>query len=239
MGRNAPPSVLDDYSSQMPWNNTVASIRGGSHPGSSIHSRRLLPSLGGFSSASNHPGLVGRMSRMTSASPLANRSRFKHGFGDPENEMDIDVDYSGLETSSANGIVGFEHGGMPSSDIGQIAASQNGQHDSFELCGPAAAVDTQTAGESQWLRGVLEQESLNFLEFIRVRGEENDDGEDDGRVSFSRLLPPETNTKVVATQALMHVLTLATSGALKVVQDKSRCMTAGSEMGEIYMQIAV
>ncbi|KAI5304630.1 hypothetical protein KEM56_006231, partial [Ascosphaera pollenicola] len=237
MGRNAPPSVVDDYSSQMPWNIT-ASVRGGSHPGSSIHSRRLHPSLGGFSSASNQVGLVGRMSRMTSASPLAGRSRFSHGPGNPEDDMDIEIDYPGLETSSANGVVGLDVG-IPSSDAGRMA-TQSGQHDSFELCGPAAAVDTQTAGESQWVRGILEQESKNFLDFIRVRGEEVDGETRDGMISFSGLLPPETNTKVVATQALMHVLTLATRGALRVEQDESIYITdMKCEMGEIYMQIAV
>ncbi|KAI5291189.1 hypothetical protein KEM54_005973 [Ascosphaera aggregata] len=239
IGRNAPPSILDDYSSQMPWNVTT-SARGGSHPGSSIHSRRFVPSLGGFSSASNHPGLMGRMSRMTSSSPLAGRGRLRNGLAESEDEMNIDVDYPGLETSSGNALGGLD-AGYPSSDAGHMAMTKPGQQDSYELRGLAAAIDTQAASEPQWLRGVFEQESLNFLEFVRTRGDEIESEEsNDGMISFSQLLPPQTSTRVVATQALMHVLSLATRGLLKVEQDESSYITDKEcVMGEIYLQLAL
>ncbi|KAI5309208.1 hypothetical protein KEM55_003803 [Ascosphaera atra] len=239
----------------MPWNIT-ASIRAGSHPGSSIHSRRFIPSHGGLSSASGHGHmtLAGRMSRMTSASPLAGRSRFVDSLGDLE-KLPLPGEESellgmGLETSSVGALGMGIDVGIASSEIGLGggrlgSVGRETQHDSFELFGPAARVDTQTAGESQWLRGVLDQESMNFLEFIQARIEEEEEvGQGKGKaiagvISFGSLLPPEENTRVVATQALMHVLSLATRGALKVRQEESRCDDeVGCRMGEIYMALA-
>ncbi|KAK6432449.1 R8 protein [Oleoguttula sp. CCFEE 5521] len=105
--------------------------------------------------------------------------------------------------------------------------------DDFELFGPAADVDTQTAAQSQWVRSALDGESANFLTFVQAGIDEldekreelaPDEGEDEsmmGSVDFDHLLPPEKNTYIVAAQALLHVLTLGTKNAITVKQDEA------------------
>lgn len=112
------------------------------------------------------------------------------------------------------------------------SATALGEED-FELFGPAANVDNQTAAQSQWVRTALDGESANFLEFVKAGIEEQDerrgsvppgDEEDEafvGSASFEHLLPPESNSCVVAAQALLHVLTLGTKNALKVEQEEA------------------
>nr|OQO28495.1 hypothetical protein B0A51_03307 [Rachicladosporium sp. CCFEE 5018] len=105
--------------------------------------------------------------------------------------------------------------------------------DDFELFGPAADVDTQTAAQSQWVRTALDGESANFLTFVQAGIDEldekreelaPDEGEDEsmmGSVDFDQLLPPEKNTYIVAAQALLHVLTLGTKNAIMVKQNEA------------------
>lgn len=105
--------------------------------------------------------------------------------------------------------------------------------DEFELFGPAAQVDTQTAAESQWVRAALDGESANFLEFVKAGIDEADqeratappgDEEDEnmiGCIDFEQLLPPMNNTRVVAAQGLLHVLALVTKNALVAEQDET------------------
>ena len=102
--------------------------------------------------------------------------------------------------------------------------------DEFELFGPAANVDTQTAAESQWVRAALDGESANFLEFVKAGIEELDlqretvplgDEEDEilhGSIEFEQLLPPSENSRVVAAQGLLHVLALVTKNAVSAEQ---------------------
>jgi len=103
--------------------------------------------------------------------------------------------------------------------------------DDFELFGPAAQVDTQTAAQSQWQRSALESEAVNFLAFVQAGIKQADqirdaaapgDEEDEavrGSVAFDALLPPEANSRVVAAQALLHVLALGTKNMVHVEQD--------------------
>ena len=104
----------------------------------------------------------------------------------------------------------------------------------FELFGPAAHVDSQTAARSQWVREALDSEGMNFLAFLKaeieakktagtgVGGTEGGDGklEDDESlpITFEVLLPPRQHSKVVAAQGLLHVLSLATKGLVRVRQ---------------------
>lgn len=105
--------------------------------------------------------------------------------------------------------------------------------DDFQLYGPAAGVSTQQAAESQWMRATLDAESKNFLDFIKTEvskkeaavAEELDEDELAGEevrglraMAFEELLPPQRHTKVVAAQALHHVLALATRGLITVSQ---------------------
>lgn len=249
----------------MPWN-LAASIRGSRH-GSSVSLPHPFGSLGEFSSRGG-PGPLSATGfrrpggRLTSASPLAGR-----GLG---------LDLAGHDALSSLSIPGNEGddldilGGFDLNTYleGELDADRRAgaeAHDSFQLFGPAAAVDTQTAAQSQWLAATLDQESRNFLDFVRNRIEalpaaadhgtpvtkRRDEAEADDTLSeaerqnresrkeitFSALLPPESNTRVVATQGLMHVLALATEGILAVRQKQGADENEGDEnaFGEIFL----
>ncbi len=107
----------------------------------------------------------------------------------------------------------------------------------FELYGPSAAVDTQTAAQSQWVTATLENEAYNFFTFvstkIHAKGEEGpEEGEEEVAdpnnamtsdnkkivITLDELLPPSQNSQIVGAQALLHVLALTTKGLLKVCQ---------------------
>ena len=185
----------------------------GSRQGSIPSGIPLQSSVGGFASSaarrsSTVPGpLERRGSRLTSASPLVGRGQHER--------------YSSLE--------------LPMPEDGDVLPtgrdfSALGADGDFQLYGPAAGVSTQTAGESQWVRAALDAESNNFLEFVKAQvaetlGDLEEDelaGEpDQGRsISFEGLLPPTQHTKIVAAQALLHVLALATKGLMDVQQDE-------------------
>jgi meiotic recombination protein REC8 len=132
--------------------------------------------------------------------------------GDPTSSVG-DLDY---------GLGGYGHDtDVDMRDADDPNAPMNTQ-EQFELLGPAAAVDTQEAGTSQWMRSVLDAESGNFLEFVKAeivkRKDEGVQVED--AIAFETLLPPDTNTAVVAAQGLLHCLALATKGLLSVSQDE-------------------
>ena len=158
------------------------------------------------------PALSRRGSRLLTASPLLGR-------GLPAgNDTDYDLN-------------------LPGSTAGMDPTAE----DDFELFGPAAQVDTQTAAESQWVRAALDGESANFLEFVKAGIEELDlqreaappgDEEDEnvfGCIDFDRLLPPLNNSRVVAAQGLLHVLALVTKNAIVAEQ--------GDQFGPIGMKI--
>lgn len=125
--------------------------------------------------------------------------------------------------------------------VGGAGSTSALEDEEFEALGLSAAVDTQTAQNSRWLAGALENESLNFLEFVRCsnrKDEEDEDEEDcfkyqdsqdshvsDGEpkkkwVGFEDLFPPEESHCIVAAQAFHHVLSLATKNLLEVTQDE-------------------
>ncbi|KAI4176877.1 MAG: hypothetical protein LQ343_000734 [Gyalolechia ehrenbergii] len=210
MGRHAQPS-LDD-TSQFPWNRS-ASLRG-SRQGSIAQGHGFASSVGGFATSvgrlSSVPPIAGpgsmdrRASRITSASPLVGR-------GPGRGNLDIPhFDENDLLGGPSTSIAG----------------------DDFQYYGPAAGVDTQTAAQSQWLRAALDTESNNFLQFIKTEiankaaaAQEAEDELSGGiaapkSVSFEELLPPIQNTKIVAAQALLHVLALATKSLIKVNQQE-------------------
>jgi meiotic recombination protein REC8 len=150
------------------------------------------------------PALSRRGSRLLTASPLLGR-------GLPAgNDTDYDLN-------------------LPGSGAGMDPTAE----DEFELFGPAAQVDTQTATESQWVRAALDGESANFLEFVKAGIEELDlerdaaapgDEEDEnvfGCIDFDQLLPPLNNTRVVAAQGLLHVLALVTKNGLMAKQEEA------------------
>lgn len=152
-----------------------------------------------------------RGSRLVSASPLMGRG------------VPIASDLDEIEVPGLHG------------DTGMTGA------DEFELFGPAAQVDTQTAAHSQWQRTILDSESLNFLSFVQAGIEERDQarqqaviGDEDGQpltgsIDFEVLLPPQNNSNIVAAQALLQLLALGTKNLLAVEQIK--------EFGPISMKV--
>jgi meiotic recombination protein REC8, fungi type len=207
VGREAPPALEDQ---SFPWNVSVSAT--GSRPGSIIRAFGL-PSSAGRPSSLIVPGggipgsLDRRASRIASASPLLGRGQQRYSSLElPIHEDDDEL--LGLQQMSASNEV-----------------------EDFQLYGPAAGVSTQVAAESQWVRATLDKESGNFLEFIKTEiirrrmalGEE-DVGRADptgvqNAVLFENILLPSEHTKIVAAQALHHVLALATKGLINVQQN--------------------
>lgn len=158
-----------------------------------------------FGGGGIRPNVAGRRgSRLTTASPLVGR-------GSVVPDINNDV---------------FQFGGS------DIAMGGSTSEDEFELFGPAAQVDTQTAAQSQWQRVVLGAESANFLTFVQTAIDDADiarqnaaagDEEDEaleGSVDFETILSSESNSQIVAAQAFLHVLALGTKGLIKVAQDE-------------------
>ena len=203
----------------MPWNTTASAL--GSRAGS-IARGQVGPigggpsSIGGFASSAGGsdgqvPGSHDRRSRLTSASPLLGRGR--------ERFSSLDLPIPEAED-----------------EVGPGGASID-PLDNFQLYDPVAGVSTQTALGSQWMRATLDAESNNFLEFVRselanrppvVRGAEGEGAEDEvaageegvgaKKMLFEELLPPARHPKIVAAQALLHVLALATKALITVSQ---------------------
>ena len=212
MGRHA-QAPLEDQS--FPWNVSSAL---GSRQGSIARGHGFASSVGGLpisaGAPSSLPGIGGagpssldrRASRMPSASPLVGRGRQRGSSLElPFQTGDDDLLYDRLN------------------------ASDQALED-FQLYGPAAAVDTQTAAQSQWIKATLDQEAHNFLEFVKAEvsavlapaDEDEDELSGDGQsktsIHFEQLLPPTQHTKVVASQAFHHILALASKNLIKVQQ---------------------
>jgi hypothetical protein len=158
---------------------------------------------GGFGMQLNSMGRRG--SRLTSASPLIGRGA-------------IDGELDDLQ--------------LPGSDFGGGGVTGLTGDEEFELFGPAAQVDTQTAAQSQWQRATLVGETANFLDFVRTAIEDLDDGrrkvaeetEEDmslGTIEFEELLPRMSNSNVVAAQGFLHALALGTRHMLKLSQEEA------------------
>ena len=228
VGRDA-ATALQDYpsSAAMPWN-VSASLR--SKAGSSIPGSRAL---------SQSLAQASQVRRMPSASPLVGRGSALPGdIAQLSQFQDLGDGGGGDEAilygRSDDSSPGFGFGGGAGS---KMSSSQH-ERDEFELFGIAAGVDTQTAGQSQWMREALDRESLNFLDFLTnsiaergVAGDrdgEEEGGEDEGNsVLFEELFDPDRNTAVVAAQAFYHVLSLITKGKVWVHQE-----VEGLEEGE-------
>lgn len=209
IGRQGPPSLMDEHSSQMPWN-ISASVR------SSQRGR-----LGSDMSVRGVPDSTGRLGsrtrgRLTSASPLAGR-----GYLD------------GRDSLAIPGYADEELDELERMEITRYLESElAADHEDFSTLSRRATAAARAA--------TLDQESLNFFEFIKT----NLDKADGGHVLFSSLLPPAETTRTVATQGLMNVLTLATKGVLSVSQDP--CQVAGESAawgaryryGEIHLTLS-
>ena len=207
---------LEDQS--FPWN--VSSALGSRH-GSIARGHAFASSIGGLPTSagppSSFPGIGGavpssldrRASRIPSASPLDNRGRERYSSLElPTHEDDDEL-------------------------LGDRLNPIDQALDDFQLYGPAAAVDTQTAMQSQWIKATLDQEAHNFLEFVKAEisivpaptDEDEDELSGDGQpkvsVQLQQLLPPARHTRVVASQALHHILALASKNLINVKQTQA------------------
>ncbi|ETI23126.1 hypothetical protein G647_04923 [Cladophialophora carrionii CBS 160.54] len=216
VGRHAPPS-LPDHSSGMPWNLSLGGSRQSSirPPGSGLIPR-LSSSVGGLPGGLELgplPTLSRRGSRLTSASPLFGRGvpllsrHSSQGPGEASRLTSNEDEFADLDAQLGAGL-----------------------DPDFELYGPSATVDTQTAAQSQWVAATLENEAYNFLAFVntkvqekaglthnRVAAEEIPETQEED-ITLDELLPPTQNSAIVGAQALLHVLALATKGLLEVYQ---------------------
>lgn len=217
IGRHGATALADDPT--FPWNTTASALA--SRQGSSIARRGDQP-LGFASSVAagrSAPAsslklgsLDRRASRVASSSPLRGRGDDVRS-GSPE-PLPSDEPYQGFGNNDAD-------------------------YDAFEAHGPAAGVGTQVQASSQWLRATMNQEAVNFLDFVReqiealppplpvpedVQAEElaaGAEGRPKMRVEFEQLLPPQEHSTVVAAQGLHHVLALATKNLVDVEQKEA------------------
>ncbi|EXJ63597.1 uncharacterized protein A1O5_11358 [Cladophialophora psammophila CBS 110553] len=212
VGRHGPPS-LPDYSSGMPWN-ISGSRQSSAQPLGSGLIPRLSSSVGGLYGGMElgPPSTLGkRGSRLTSASPLLGRG------------------LASLSRQSSQGPLDASRVTNNGDEFADLDAQLGADIDpDFELYGPSATVDTQTAAQSQWVAATLEKEAYNFLSFVNTKiqekGEQWEDvvaeerGARQAKITLDELLPPTQNSPIVGAQALLHVLALTTKGLLKVSQ---------------------
>jgi len=253
VGRDAQPALDDHISSAiMPWN--VSASLHSHRAGSSIIGRgnSALGSAGGYHSslAAGKPG-----SRVTSASPLIGRGRHVSMLDEIERLDDLSLP-PGFANSSVSGAaisqLQFGRSENQSAAINSL--------DEYELYGPAAVVDTQTAGTSQFIREAMARECMNLFNYVRNSIEELeidiladdeqlhlsiegrnahvDMDEHDRRragksIMFDAMIDPQENGVVVAAQAFLHVLTLATQGLLWVLQEEGE----GDDFGRIRLGV--
>lgn len=215
VGREA-AAELQDISSAMPWN-VSASVRS-SHRASSIARSRGFLSAGLSTSGPGRLSQLGfdphlpsrRVSRMTSASPLVGRGRT-----------------SGFERLSSLGIAEAE---VEEALLGGPISEDQEALEEFELRGPPANVEGVQAVESEQNRDSLDQESLNFLEYLRSGLEAGQPAATEAGtdvpvetarrdyIVFEELMRPSKTSHVVAAQAFYHTLALATRNLISVEQ---------------------
>jgi meiotic recombination protein REC8 len=197
VGRDAPSSLFDDHSYQMPWNITA-----------SIQSSRQRQRVGSVSEMSSQ-GHKGR-SRLTNASPLAGLSYLSG-----QDQLNLELGDFGEDLDLTRYLEG------------ELATDR--EHISSLSPAKRSAIER--------VKATLDRESLNFIDFMKSKmgvlsnnkagntsqsPQRNLSSPVAGRVrqtTFASILPPESTTRAVATQALMNVLTLATKGVLHVHQE--------------------
>ncbi|RFU30647.1 hypothetical protein B7463_g5687, partial [Scytalidium lignicola] len=231
VGRDAASALQDYASSFMPWN-ISASVN------SHTHGRSSSLALRGIASSqlgSQHGN------RLPSASPLVGRGTtlpadlITYGRDDDEDRTVLTEDDDAILRRAT---VNYPFPLLSSNRSAGSGAgtSNNGVLKDYDIFGPAAAVDTQTASSSQWIKQVLDREAGNFFDYVWNSIEEKNNYDDDEDhygastndeqkwharryISFEELFAPGDHSPVVAAQAFYHVLTLATKGVVLVEQD--------------------
>lgn len=216
--RQAPSSILDDGFSQMPWN--ISASLHSSGQAQRFGSRSMSigdPRFESSTRAGVSAGVGGRY-RITSPSPLAGRSHldpshFDTAGGYIDDELEITRYLENELASDRENVSILSNPNMQS----RLRKTRN-----------SLGEQLQYLRKNQRDLASLDRESLNFYEFIRenmsaaapVLEDGDDEGSGSGSVMFGDILPPSQTTRVVATQAFMNVLTLATEGWLVVHQDR-------------------
>ena len=97
--------------------------------------------------------------------------------------------------------------------------------DGFDIGGPPSLSSAQQAVHDPWSAATLETEAQNFFAFLQTqilsqRQQDGlpDDEPSDRSATFEELLPPRLHGKAVASQALLHVLALASKDLIDVEQ---------------------
>lgn len=187
----------------MPWNVT-ASLQGSAAGSSSVS--RTLENYD-LSSRRFHSGMGRRGSRLPSASPLAGRSLPRDLFGNGSLSSLSLEDFGQLHDDRMKDII------------------DDGGSDTY--VGPYSPSGDDCSGAKSILSG-LHKTDRNFLDFLQTHAEgvkvaqESMGYPHSQKIVFSILLPPKITSRAVATQALMHVLLLATKDVIHVSQ-KKRC----------------
>ncbi|KAL4927551.1 Rad21/Rec8 N terminal domain protein [Aspergillus undulatus] len=255
LGRHASPPLQDDNSSQMPWNIT-ASVQSSRHDPSASNIFRGFGSVSDFSTRGfpESAGSFGRdaiglgrtRSRLTSASPLAGRG-FPYDIDNLSVLGHADDDLNNLGDLDLSHYLDGEDIAMGGGDSNSIAAA-----------GPAYT--SQQALQNSLTESVMDQEGLNFLDFLaaKIQSLKTTDAEDEEtanpgtgdagaptgkEITFATLLPPHKTSPVVATQGLMHILALTTKGFLRVRQDAYQDQSTQElgvkyEYGDIFVRLA-
>ncbi|KAF9249277.1 hypothetical protein DTO013E5_8467 [Penicillium roqueforti] len=197
LGRDAPSSLFDDHSSQMPWNIT-ASIQ-------SSRQRHRFGSVSELSSQGRKP-----RSRLTSASPLAGRSYLVGQdqldlelLGDFGDDLDLTRYLEGELATDRENITSLS----PSKRSAVERAKSTLDRESLNFI---EFMKTKMGTANDGKAGNAQSPNSNASSPVATRL---------GPTTFASLLPPGSTTRAVATQALMNVLTLATKGVLHVHQD--------------------
>jgi meiotic recombination protein REC8 len=219
VGRDAPSSLFDDHSSQMPWNITA-----------SIQSSRQRHRVGSVSELSSQ-GRKAR-SRLTSASPLAGRSYL----GDQDR---LSAELLG-EFGDDLDLTRYLEGEL-ATDREKISSLSPSKRSALEHA--KSTLDRESLNFIEFMKtkigtangevGNAQSLNSNMSSPVRARL---------GQTTFASLLPPGSTTRAVATQALMNVLTLATKGVLHVHQegyiDESTEWAVRYRYGEIFLRLS-
>ncbi|KAJ5571567.1 hypothetical protein N7535_005227 [Penicillium sp. DV-2018c] len=189
IGRDAPSSLFDDHSSQMPWNITA-----------SIQSSRQRQRVGSVSELSSQ-GRKGR-GRLTSASPLAG-----HSYLGGQDQMVLDLGEFGDDLDLTRYLED-----ELATDRERISSLSPSNRSAIERV--KASLDRESLNFIDFMKSKMDvvKDGARNASQSPVAGRVR-------QTTFASLLPPENTTRAVATQALMNVLTLATKGVLHIRQD--------------------
>jgi hypothetical protein len=209
----------------MPWNIT-ASLQGSVAGSSSI--TRPFDSFD--RSSRRHFGRSNRLpGRFANLSPLAGRG--------------LRQDLSGYDRLSSLSLDDF--GDINDNDMGAYLGEDIPLEDA-DLFRDAEGLD---AAETQETVSSLGHADRNFFDFLesRVQAVKNDGDQAQAnagtmplqKMGFSSIFPAESTSRSVATQALMHVLTLATKNVIRVSQRRAtRGLPCSMEdLGDIYLVV--